>query len=322
MTATLDVDSYLEFLSKEYLGNFVRHGGASVKFVVSPDSEVADRFQGGLAEAAAANGYLYARIDSAATKVHQVDQVFFALARQMDWEALAARFVRSAYDDVSFPVPGEPGELAVAAAAARHDVDQRELYRSVRRRIESEVLGNHAMPHELRLGMLRLCQAQLMAGDLDDTERDAVLEWLRGDLRQIARLRSSLIYARIARHNARHMLLSTSHWLVCTGHTGLVLDFDIGRLSVARRPPIEEREGLYYSKAMVLDAYEVLRQLVDATDDLTSTLIAVSGPVEFLTDEVRGLSAYTALQLRVADEVRDRRRANPFSALVRLGGGP
>jgi hypothetical protein len=41
-------------------------------------------------------------------------------------------------------------------------------------------------------------------------------------------------------------------------------------------------------------------------------------PPELMTDESRGLPAYTALQLRVADEVRDRRRANPFAALVRL----
>ena len=41
-----------------------------------------------------------------------------------------------------------------------------------------------------------------------------------------------------------------------------------------------------------------------------------------LTDEVRGLPAYTALQLRVADEVRDRRRINPYSALVRIGAQP
>jgi hypothetical protein len=37
-----------------------------------------------------------------------------------------------------------------------------------------------------------------------------------------------------------------------------------------------------------------------------------------MTDESRGLPAYSALRLRVADEVRDQRRANPFAALVRL----
>jgi hypothetical protein len=85
---------------------------------------------------------------------------------------------------------------------------------------------------------------------------------------------------------------------------------------------VDEREGFYYSKAMVMDAYEVLRQLVDATDDLAATLVAVVAPLDFVTDETRGLTSYTALQLRVADEVRDRRRVNPFAALVRLNAAP
>jgi len=47
--------------------------------------------------------------------------------------------------------------------------------------------------------------------------------------------------------------------------------------------------------------------------------VAVLLPPDLIADEVRGLPAYTALQLRVADEVRDRRRPNPYAALVRLG---
>lgn len=47
--------------------------------------------------------------------------------------------------------------------------------------------------------------------------------------------------------------------------------------------------------------------------------MAVLLPPELVTDESRGLPAYTALQLRVADEVRDRRRPNPYAALVRIG---
>jgi hypothetical protein len=37
-----------------------------------------------------------------------------------------------------------------------------------------------------------------------------------------------------------------------------------------------------------------------------------------VADDARGLPAYSALHLRIIDEVRDRRRANPFAALVRL----
>ena len=32
MSVALSLGSYLEFLSKEYLGDFIRQGGASVKF--------------------------------------------------------------------------------------------------------------------------------------------------------------------------------------------------------------------------------------------------------------------------------------------------
>jgi hypothetical protein len=47
--------------------------------------------------------------------------------------------------------------------------------------------------------------------------------------------------------------------------------------------------------------------------------VAVQVPPVLVHDEARGLPAYTALQLRVADEVRDRRRQNPYAALVRIG---
>ena len=145
-----------------------------------------------------------------------------------------------------------------------------------------------------------------------------MIGWLTGDLRRISALRSSLIFARITRANAHHLLVGLPRLLVRTGHPGLVVDLDISRLAVERRPPAELQDGHYYTKAAVLDAYEVLRQLVDATDELTSTLVVVSAGPEFVADEVRGLVAYTAPQMRLADEVRDRHRVNPFASLVRL----
>ena len=63
----------------------------------------------------------------------------------------------------------------------------------------------------------------------------------------------------------------------------------------------------------------MLRQFVDATDELEGLFVAALVPAVLVHDERRGLPAYTALQLRVAEEVRDRRRANPYAALVRVG---
>ncbi len=235
----------------------------------------------------------------------------------VDWESVAAATVRSAYASASFPVPEGSG-LTVAEIARHHDVDARELYRSVRRLLERSLLDNPLIASEMGRAILRLAQAHLGAGDIDDAEHEAVLNWLHGELRSITALRSALIYTRIGRHNARAMLASTAALLLTAGYRGLVVCFDYGRLAETRRPPVEARSGFYYSKAAVLDAYEVLRQFIDATDELRGVLVIAVVPPELMTNEARGLPAYTALQLRVADEVRDRRRANPFAALVRL----
>ena len=307
---------YAQFLSEEFLAGYLPAGGAAVKIAVVGGGDVADRFLDGLQAASVARGCHYVALSAETTRLHMVDQLFFQVARSVDWTEVAARLVRTAYAAASFPAP--EGLLAVADVADHHDVEPRELYRSVRRQLEQRLLGDVRLAREMRRAMLRLAQHALGAGDVDGGERQAVLGWLRGEKVPLRDLRPALVYSRIGRHNARSMLLSLARVLQQTGYGGLVLHLDYTRLAESRRPPLPERTGFYYTKAATLDAYELVRQLIDDTDDLHGVLVVAMLPPELLTDETRGLSAYSALQLRVADEVRDRRRVNPFAALVRL----
>jgi hypothetical protein len=309
---------YLDFVAKEYLAGYVSRGGSTVKVLVVGNESVARELVDGLATVG--DGLAHVALDAANTKVHMVDQVFTAVAAQLDWDALAAAMVRQAYSRADLPAPGTGrDDLTVAQVAAHHELDAGEVYRSVRRALEVAVLGNTSLSHEFRVAMLRLCSALLDRGDVDATERATVLGWLRGEKMPAAALRRAGLFARVARHNARPLLVSTTRWVRRAGLPGIVLSVDLERLLVARRPPAGLRDGIYYSKAAALDAYEVLRQLIDATDELEGLFVAVLLPPELVTDEARGLPAYTALHLRVADEVRDRRRPNPYAALVRIG---
>jgi hypothetical protein len=80
-------------------------------------------------------------------------------------------------------------------------------------------------------------------------------------------------------------------------------------------------ERINYTKSALLDTYEVLREFIDATDDLEHLLMVVTAPATFLDLETsgRGIGRYQALRARVYDEVRDRTLANPMSALIRVG---
>jgi hypothetical protein len=313
----LTAGSYAEFVAKEYLGDFVRAGGAAVRFVVAGSDDVALRWHRALARAADDEGYLYVGVDAADVRVHLVDQLWAAVARQVEWPDLARRQVRLAWETLGLPAESTDA-LTVAAVAHRHGVDTREAARSMRRQLESAVLRDSTLSREFRLAVLRLCQSELGTGDVTEEERTAVLAWLRVEPVALRSLRAASLHGRVGRHNARSLLISLAAWRARVAGTGIVMDLDVSRLAVGRRPPVEERAGWYYSKSAVLDAYEVLRQLVDATDSLRSAFVAVTVPPELVTDDTRGLPSYTALHLRIVDEVRDRRRANPFAALVRL----
>lgn len=312
---SLQVQAWVDFLAADYLAEYLPGGGAAVKVAVPGTPDAADRLAVGLRRVSVQNGYSFVTVSAEDTRVQLVEQLFFAVARQLDWESLASAVVRLAYEACSFPATTS---LLISDVAAAYDVDARELYRSVRRQLEQSLLGDPALARELRRAVLRLAQAQLGPGDVEPAEHDAVLGWLRGESTSLAALRPALIHSRIGRHNARPLLVSLAQLVTATDGSGLVLHLDLRRLAESRRPPLAERVGSYYSKASVLDAFEVLRQLIDATDELRGVLIIAVLPPELLTDENRGLPAYTALQLRVADEVRDRRRANPHAALVRL----
>ena len=313
------VDDYAEFLADEYLDSYVANGGGAVKFVVAGDRADADRFSQTIRDRAAGRGYQTVRVDAVDVRIHMIDQLFFAVAGQIDWEALAAHTVRAAYTAIAHPIPAGAGDLAVDAVAAHHQVDPGELTRDINRQLQHGVFQDYAMVHEFRIAMLRLCQAQLRTGQVTDAEHGAVVDWLRGELRQISVLRSAMIFRRIGRHNARQLLFSLAHWLAVNDRAGLFVEFDVRRFGFARRPQPDERNGLYYTKASLLDGYELLRQLVDNTDELAHCCVVVVAGPEFITDPVRGVDAYQALKLRIYDDVRDRNRDNPYSSLIRLG---
>ena len=331
VVADVDPSSYLGFLDREYLVPYVARGGAAVKLLVTGDETSAEDLTAGLARLG--DGFQYAGVDAVTTRIHLIDQVFAEVARQLDWPALAAAVVHTGYVEAGFPPRQAPEpqarepqarepqthELTVRAVAVHHQVDPAELYRSIRRTLEQLVLRNTALGHEFRTAMFRLCQHQLGRGEVSRAECETVVGWLRGERVPAAELRKLSLTAKVSRHNARSMLLSLTHWLRLAGRSGLVLHLDLTRLAVARRPPAGLRDGYYYSKAAALDAYELIRQLIDGTDEFEGLFAAVLLPQALVEDEARGLPAYTALRLRVVDEVRDRHRTNPYATLIRIG---
>ena len=91
---------------------------------------------------------------------------------------------------------------------------------------------------------------------------------------------------------------------------------DISRYATASPPG---GEGNKYTRAAAMDLYEVVRQFIDATDELEGCAMVFLAPKDWPADSIRGLRMYRALEARVAEEVRDAKFDNPLAVLARVG---
>jgi hypothetical protein len=296
----------------------VREGGAAVKFAASSTDAGRTELAELLATAGTAHGFEVVRLDAGSVRLHLVDRLFHAVAGQMEWNSLASAYLERLLRARGLRLPPTGERPVLARLAELNAAPELLLGSDLRRALERELYEDYAMSREFRLAMLQLCLAQLDPTDNPALEA-AIQQWLRGELRLLSEVKRALIFQKIARHNARHMLFSLAQWLRRVGRSGLMLVLDIARYAEAVRPA-ERGPGNYYSAPATMDLYETLRQLIDATDEVEGCFVAVLVGPDFLTDERRGVRSYQALYFRIWDEVYDRNRENPFSSLVRIAG--
>ncbi|MBI2766318.1 MAG: DUF2791 family P-loop domain-containing protein [Chloroflexi bacterium] len=318
---SITLGEWLHVTREAYLRAFIPDGGSAVKLVV--DEEPSGRAIECLAEEARDAGYVVATVDSTVTRVDKIDQLFFAVARQVDWHGLAADVrQRAIYEsgyilpDMAFNPPITFESIAAVNGVASHFV-RNELSKW----FTEKLFRDYGMSQDFRMAVTLLCFEPLEGSGAGRVELlDNIIDWLRGDLRLLSSIRPALIFQKVARHNARDLLLSLAHWVEVAGRTGLVVAVDIRALAATNRSQLPEGSN-FYSRAAVMDLYELLRQFIDSTDEMEYCFVLAVASPDFLTDERRGLEMYRALEMRVADEVRDSHRDNPLASLVRLSRG-
>jgi P-loop Domain of unknown function (DUF2791) len=310
---------WIDLIEGEYLRDFVTDGGAGVKFAVGDADQLA-AVGGMLAEMSERHGLTYVAIDAATTKLHMIQDVFFAIARVLDWNAMAQHFVESLFERQGYewPRPGEAVPLHDVAACNRIDVTL--LRRELHRWLTGEVMRDTEMTQDFRVAMARLCLRRLEPADTQPGITAPVLEWLRGELRRIGALKEAAITAKITRHNGRAMLRSLCRWLRLCGRRGLCVTLDVRQLG---KTGAATGDGLRYGPAAVMDGFEVLRQLIDDAEHFAGLLLVVIADETLIeVESKRSLDAYVALKMRIWDDVRPEGRDNPLAPLVRLAGQP
>jgi hypothetical protein len=195
-------------------------------------------------------------------------------------------------------------------------VDAKILKKEFNQWLTKSVMHDIGMAQDFRIAVTRLCLNRLVSGDGSAENETPIHQWLSGELQKIGPLRAAEIYAKITRHSARAMLRSLCRWVRLAGHHGMILAIDIRQLTEAIPPGFAE---VRFTPNAVMDAYEVLRQLIDDIDLFEGLFVLVMADHAFLGDDPkRSVSAYQALKMRIWDDVKARSRDNPLAPLVVL----
>lgn len=318
MTEEISCKDWLSYLGREYLDEYVRAGGASVKFAVVKESRSISSVCAQVRNLAMEKGFVPITVNAAETKVHMIDNVFFACAAQVPWAKLTDFVLKRFADDAGFYVPtGAPaGRSFAGLVAAQSGLEVDFVRRCLAQDIREQVLKDRAMIRDFRLAMWSLCQGRLTGAPSMESDSALLEQWLTGRINKIACMRPLAIFTKINRANARLHLASLLHWLRVAHIPGTILIMNADRLLETGRGG----DGEHYSRAALLDAYEMMRQFIDSADDLEGLLLVVVANEAILDPDSRqrGLAAYQALRNRVYDEVRARLHANPAGSLVRL----
>ena len=313
-------EKWVCFVRREYLDSFVKDGGSAIKFAVPLDDQVRPLLGDGLESWAREAGYLVANVNAADTKVHMIEQIFFRIAEQIPWQHLSERVMVKLAEETRFRPPQDGGTPLLLRIAEENRIEPDSVMMELRPQIAAKVTKVREMSKDFRVAMTQLCLAQLTGGPEGETTVGVLTDWLTGRNTAISAVKPYQIFNPINRANARHFFESLLRWIRFAGYTGILVVLDIARVTVARNPKDDQ---LYYTKAAVLDTYEVLRQFIDGTDRLNGCLIVVAPDVAFLNeDSGRGIGVYEALKFRIFDEIHDRRLVNPMASLVRLSSLP
>jgi len=315
VTPSIAPSDWLRFIDKEYLETFVRDGGSSIKFAVPSDDAVRPELFDGLTRLAQEGGYPVVTISAVDTKIHMADEIFFRTAQQVPWQVISRKFLSKIAAELGYAWPDTGDGSLALRLAEKNQVDPKMLSIDFKKAIANKVLKEGKLSRDFRVAMTHLCLAELSGGQEGETTLQILTDWLTGRNRAVSAVKPYHIFRRIARTNARFFFESMVRWLRAVDYPGLVILLDNQRIMQQRKP---EDPGLFYSKAAVMDAYEVLRKFIDDADNLEGFFMVVIPDPGFLEDLARGLNSYAALKHRVIDEVHDRNLVNPLASLARI----
>lgn len=309
MQPAINIESYISVLTSDYLQSYVADGGSTVK-ILTGSIEARTVAEASLRKRASEGKLNFAKINARETRIQNIHDIFFAISKQLNWNALSSRFLRK----LLFPRFELSDDLTVEGIAKKNGLERWLVHRAVDELIQEKLMRRKGFSGEFKRAIYNLIDARLSPTSPLASMSPSIIAWLCGTLDRIGLLKPAMLHRKIGKQNGRQILESLTRWLRDCGSPGLIVCVDISSVTL----PPRDQTGQRYSRIAVVDCFELIRQFIDSTDLLEGLALVFLADESFADDERYGLSIYPALKMRLTDDVHDSNRTNPFAPMVRI----
>ncbi|MCW3051571.1 MAG: hypothetical protein JWN14_741 [Chthonomonadales bacterium] len=321
---TLSVEDWLATIEYEYLADYIRSGGSSVKVLSGTDAQL-KRAVARIQAVASSADYFTAHLDPALPDVagkrpdlHRIDRFFFKVTEEVDWKAWAAMQARQYLESRGIHLEEGRALGDLEQIALDNGRDPLDLLNQYQRELAMLQIRDPRLSIEFRTAITALGRALLIPDAVSPTSEEVLLGWFAGQSMPGAAsaLKKVQIYERINLANARPMLASFCHWLPQTGHAGLVVTLDFRpyefkkiakgkrqaeqlqkvREAIARGANAEElaqlaeehdsaEPELFYSDAAYMQMLTLIRRFIDEIDRFERFFLVILTSPNFYKDK-------------------------------------
>lgn len=302
----------MDFWISQYLEDYIPAGGSKVKLLVGKEGSGKTHTLLFLRETAMRLGYLAVLLDARQVRLNRFQTIYQAVLDGVDMGELVARYSARVIRDLGYrPEEVAAGQDFFTWAKESQGRVPEILTREINEKLEP-LLRDRRLNQSFAAAFMQLCTDHLGSRRMETEQKEALLQWLKGQQVAARDLRRLHIFARIDKFNARLMLASLLDVARRCGYRGLFVGVD-GLEALLERGP----EGRWlYGRAARNEVYESLRQLIDDIGGFAGTFFVFATRPEMVYDR-SGFEAYEALYMRIQNEITSS-RLNKFADLFSL----
>ncbi|MCG2788735.1 MAG: ATP-binding protein [Actinomycetia bacterium] len=309
---TLGQEAWLNRIYDYYLDNYIAKGGSKVKVLIGNEGTGKTHLLRCIEYKAREMGYnsIYFSARNVENKINNIINFYRMIAASIDFEKIITGLCLKVATNMGYNQDVYDGSGKIMPLLIKDGFGQYDAAREIRNAVYNTFKDSDLSPSFFTFACIITRDRMI---DENEVSTCRAKNWLLGEKLERLERKSTSLFERLQRTNARYWLNSLIALLNYSGVKGFVVLID--DLEVLTKKD-EEFGKFIFTPNQVKDFYELIRQIIDDAELLNQFFMVIAGDRSLIDDEKRGFKSYEALWMRLQTGLVSSGRFNSFADIV------